>query len=147
MITPLLFALLGTSLALPHLEKRQILAPSVSIKNGTIIGSTTGLVQNFYGIPFAEPPTGTLRLKPPHTITKKYGTITATGTPTACPQFYTQVDTSNLPDDVVGMLADSPLVQNVTVTGEDCLTLNVQRPSTATAGSKLPVLFWIYGGG
>ena len=31
--------------------------------------------------------------------------------------------------------------------GEDCLTLNVQRPSTANACSKLPVAVWIYGGG
>lgn len=29
---------------------------------------------------------------------------------------------------------------------EDCLTVTIQRPSTANANSKLPVVFWIYGG-
>src|ERR1700728_2245712 len=30
---------------------------------------------------------------------------------------------------------------------EDCLYLNVWRPSGAPSGTKLPVMFWIYGGG
>jgi carboxylesterase type B len=34
-----------------------------------------------------------------------------------------------------------------TFVGEDCLTLNIQRPSFVTAQSKLPVLVWIYSGG
>jgi acetylcholinesterase len=29
--------------------------------------------------------------------------------------------------------------------GEDCLSLNIQQPSPATAASKFPVLIWIYG--
>jgi len=42
---------------------------------------------------------------------------------------------------------DLPIVQAVTMAGEDCLTVNVQRPAGTTSTSKLPVLFWIYGGG
>ena len=30
---------------------------------------------------------------------------------------------------------------------EDCLYLNVYTPASATAKSKLPVMFWIHGGG
>jgi carboxylesterase type B len=30
---------------------------------------------------------------------------------------------------------------------EDCLTLNIVKPATATATSNLPVLVWIFGGG
>jgi len=30
---------------------------------------------------------------------------------------------------------------------KDCLNLNVQRPANATANSKLPVVFWAFGGG
>ncbi|KAH0368467.1 lipase 3 precursor, partial [Aureobasidium melanogenum] len=139
---------LTTVLAAPVEEKRAI-GPSAIVKNGTIIGSSTGIVESFKGIPFALPPTGSLRLKPPQSITASYpsGTFAATGVPKACPQFFSQVDTTNLPSDVVGELLISPLVQDVTNTGEDCLTLNVQRPAGTTSSSKLPVVFWIYGGG
>jgi acetyl esterase/lipase len=61
--------------------------------------------------------------------------------------FGVQVDTGLVPLDALGYLLDTPLAQKITVAGEDCLTINVQRPSTATGGSKLPVLFWIFGGG
>lgn len=139
---------LTTVFAAPVEEKRATV-PSAIVKNGTIIGSSTGVVESFKGIPFALPPTGSLRLKPPQSITASYpsGTFAATGVPKACPQFFSQVDTSNLPSDVVGELLISPLVQDVTDTGEDCLTLNVQRPAGTTSSSKLPVVFWIYGGG
>lgn len=146
MIAFVYLALATLGLAFPSAEKRAA-GPTVSIDNGTVIGSTTGAVDSFKGIPFAEPPTGTRRLRPPSPVSSPFGTITATGTPTACPQFYTQIDTANIPQNVVGEVLDSPLFQQATVTGEDCLTLNVQRPSTATSTSKLPVLFYIYGGG
>jgi carboxylesterase type B len=31
--------------------------------------------------------------------------------------------------------------------GDDCLNINIQRPAGTTLSSKLPVLFWIFGGG
>lgn len=145
LIPSLFFSL---ALAAPVHEARAA-APSVTIKNGTVVGSTTGTVDSFKGIPFAEPPLSSLRLKPPQTYSTTYpgGTIIATGTPTACPQFLSQVNTTDIPSDVLGDLLDSPLVQAVTVEGEDCLTLNVQRPAGTTSSSKLPVIFWIFGGG
>ena len=133
-------------LALARPLEQRAAAPSVTITNGTVVGSTTTGIDSFKGIPFAEPPVGQLRLKPPQSITSNFGTITATGVPTACPQFYSQVNTSNLPAAVVAKLLDSPIAQAATVSGENCLTLNVQRPSTATSSSKLPVIFWIFGG-
>jgi len=60
MIFPLLSCLVATSLAAPVVEKRLTLSPSVTIKNGTVVGSSNGLVDSFKGVPFAEPPTGTL---------------------------------------------------------------------------------------
>jgi triacylglycerol lipase len=42
---------------------------------------------------------------------------------------------------------DTPLFQTVTNAGEDCLTINVMRPTGTTSSSNLPVLFWIFGGG
>jgi acetylcholinesterase len=125
-------------------------APSVSIKNGTIVGSSDGTVDSFKGIPFAEPPVGDLRLKAPRPLSKGYGTLQATRTPRSCPQ--QSLDTNDgiiqgLPTDVLARLLNTPFFQKVSNAGEDCLTLNVQRPSTATSDSKLPVVFWIYGGG
>ncbi|KAF5874933.1 putative lipase 4 protein [Botrytis fragariae] len=114
--------LISLTVALPAPERRQ-LAPIVQISHAKIIGSSTSGIDTFKGIPYAQPPTGSLRLKPPKSIIKDLGTIQATNVPTACPQGS----------------ASGPV-------GEDCLTLNIQRPSNITGYSKLPVLFWIYGG-
>lgn len=48
--------------------------------------------------------------------------------------------------EVAGFLLDSPPFQQATGETEDCLTVSVSRPVGTTAGSGLPVLFWIYGG-
>ncbi|KAJ8062236.1 hypothetical protein OCU04_008788 [Sclerotinia nivalis] len=114
--------LISLSSALPAPEKRQ-LAPSVQLSNAQIIGSSTSGIDTFKGIPYAQPPVGPLRLKPPTPITTSLGTIQATNIPNACPQ----------------SRSTGPM-------GEDCLTINIQRPSNTTTHSKLPVLFWIYGG-
>jgi carboxylesterase type B len=51
---------------------------------------------------------------------------------------------------VIGNIANDllnlPFLQNVTGR-EDCLSVTVQRPAGVKKGDKLPVLFWIYGGG
>lgn len=52
-----------------------------------------------------------------------------------------------IPTAALGQLLNSPLVQTILNAGEDCLYLNVHRPAGTKAGDKLPVLFWIYGGG
>lgn len=146
MFNLLAVSVLAVSAVAAPLNSRAV-GPSVTIKNGTVVGSTNGIVDSFRGIPYAQPPVGDLRLRPARSITTSFGTITDNPLPRACPQFYTQVNTGNLGTDAIGLLSDSPLGQAVTDAGEDCLTLNVQRPSTATSSSKLPVVFWIYGGG
>ncbi|EME38430.1 hypothetical protein DOTSEDRAFT_75835 [Dothistroma septosporum NZE10] len=146
MFSSLLLPLLSVAALASPLNERQS-GPSVTIKNGTVIGSSSQGVDSFKGIPFAQPPVGNLRLRPPQSINKSFGTFQATGTPKACPQFLTQVDTSNVPEAALSKLLDSPLVQNVTDSGEDCLTITVQRPAGISSSAKLPVLYWIYGGG
>lgn len=123
------------------------LAPSVTTNDGTVRGLSLLGVDSFKGIPFAQPPVGQLRLKPPQPLNSSYGTIDAIGVPAACPQFYAQVGSEKLLSDVLGTLLNTPLLQKVTEQDEDCLTVNVQRPANVDSDAKLPVLFWIFGGG
>lgn len=138
--------LVGTIIAVPLTEKRAD-GPTVTLTRGTVVGSSLGGVDSFKGIPFAQPPLGPLRLKPPEPLTADFGTLTATGIPTACPQFYAEIDTGILPADVVAKLLNTPFLQKVTKAGEDCLTVNVQRPANTAADAKLPVVVWFFGGG
>merc|ERR1712070_1248520 len=147
------FALPVEERAAPAQIEERAAAPSATIKNGTVVGSTTNNVDSCSGIPFAPPPTGTLRLKPPQSRTSVFpgGTFTATAPAKACPQFAFQVDgtylPNDIPSDVLGELLDTPLFQKALNEDEDCLQINVQRPAGTNKDAKLPVLFWIYGGG
>lgn len=143
----LLLGLLPATLAAPA---KRATAPSVAIASpsATIIGSSDSSVETFNGIPFAKPPVGALRLKPPQALSSPLGTVVATGTPKSCPQMYFSSDvSSSLSTAVLALLLETPLFQTLSNAGEDCLTINVQRPAGTTASSKLPVLFWIFGGG
>lgn len=134
------------ALAAPIEERAD--GPTVTIQNGTVIGSSNNNIDTFNGIPFAQPPTGPLRLKPPQTANSSFGTLDATGIPAACPFLVTQLNTSSLPSYLIAELLNLPIIQQDSgFVSEDCLTLNVQRPSSATSDSKLPVVVWIFGGG
>ncbi|TFY65781.1 hypothetical protein EVG20_g5307 [Dentipellis fragilis] len=100
----------------------------IRLTTGTFRGVTTpNNTERWLGIPYAEPPVGTLRFKAPVSITKPFSGIqNATSFGDACPQ---------PPSDSLG----AP-------TGEDCLFINVWRPAGTSADAKLPVLFWIHGG-
>ncbi|KAJ7576719.1 extracellular triacylglycerol lipase precursor [Mycena floridula] len=105
--------------------------PEVKIGDTTLVGrEVTLLKQDFFGgIPFAEPPIGRLRLKPPVLKTSIInGTI---------------FDASNFGPACLQVPALIPANQ----LSEDCLTINVFRPSGIHANASLPVLFWTYGGG
>ncbi|KAM3082730.1 hypothetical protein ACMFMF_002383 [Clarireedia jacksonii] len=138
--------LLPLTFAAPTAEKR-LLGPSVQLSYANVVGSSLLGIDSFKGIPYAQPPVGNLRLRPPQRITTNLGTIQATGTPRACPQFSQSTNTTSLISNTIAKLENTQLLQDISNDGEDCLTVNVQRPSTATADSKLPVLFWIFGGG
>ncbi|KAF7561601.1 hypothetical protein G7046_g2544 [Stylonectria norvegica] len=119
---------------------------TVSLPSGTVVGKSTLNVDSFAGIPFADPPTGSLRLRPPQRPSKPLGTFDATGTAAACPQMFVSSDSMDLISTVIGSFLDIPLLKVLTGQ-EDCLTITVQRPTGTKAGDDLPVLFWIFGGG
>jgi hypothetical protein len=141
-------ALLPLALAAPaRVQKRAgptVVAPS---PQATVAGKSLLGVETFNGIPYAQPPVGQLRLKAPQPITSAVGNVDGTAGAKGCPQFFFSTANNNIPTNILGTLLNTPLFQTVTNSGEDCLTVNVQRPAGTKADAKLPVLFWIFGGG
>lgn len=139
--------LLFLPVALASPVKRSAPTVTISSPEATIVGQWGIAVERFNGIPFAQPPTGNLRLRPPQPIQSPLGTISAKGQAKSCPQMSSSIKTDKIPDNVTETLKKVPLMQQENDTEEDCLTLNVHRPAGTTAKDKLPVLVWIYGGG
>lgn len=105
-------------------ERTTKLGP-VGGRNIEVLGKT---VEEYRGIPYAKPPVGELRFKPPVQAERWDEVLDATNGRTGCPQHSR------------GEL----LTGDVTYT-EDCLYLNVW--TTRKANERAPVLVWIYGGG
>jgi para-nitrobenzyl esterase len=97
----------------------------IQTDRGPVQGAATDTARQFTGIPFAAPPLGDLRWKPPADVTPWTSTFDATQSAAPCLGF-----------SLNGLVA--------TGTSEDCLTLNVWTPLAQTSGA--PVLVWIYGG-
>lgn len=90
-----------------------------------------GKVRAFKGIPYAAPPVGPLRWQPPQPAAPWKGVRAAKDFGPHCFQ------SNSYPDMVFHDPGPS----------EDCLTLNIWTPTSATPGKNLPVMLWIYGGG
>jgi para-nitrobenzyl esterase len=90
-----------------------------------------GSQKAFLGLPYAAPPTGGLRWKPPRPALSWKGVRDATTFGARCEQWHVW-------DDYI--FQDSG-------PSEDCLFVNVYAPVKAKPGSKLPVMVWIHGGG
>lgn len=102
----------------------------IRIDSGELQGVVAGEIVSFKNIPYAAPPVGNLRWRPPQPVTPWSDVRQADKVGALCMQ---QINAS---DNGVGPPPAS----------EDCLTLNVFAPAMKS-DRPLPVMFWIHGGG
>lgn len=131
--------------------------PTVKIQSGALSGkyNKRGDIAIFKAIPYAQPPVGELRWRPPQPVASWGGTrkaekagpapiqLKAEGGDEVFHKFVEGQGWGRLKTSAMKLmmkLAPSPKES------EDCLTLNVRTPSLDTR-AKLPVMVWLYGGG
>ncbi|KAJ3416919.1 hypothetical protein HDV05_007977 [Chytridiales sp. JEL 0842] len=102
---------------------------SVTLDYGSFGGVVDGAVIKYLGIPFAAPPVGDLRFKPPQPPLIEPNPVIASSFKPGCMQLVSLPFTSSGPF------------------SEDCLYLNVWIPADVTPNEKLPVVVFVYGGG
>ncbi len=106
----------------------------VRVDSGQLQGVVEDGVVSYKGIPFAAPPVGDLRWRPPQPVAPWTGVRQAAEFGANCMQ-----GRFGPPQAAGANAAPAP--------SEDCLFLNVWRPASAAAGTRLPVMVWIHGGG
>jgi para-nitrobenzyl esterase len=103
---------------------------TVQTKDGPVCGLTADNITSYLDIPYAAPPVGDLRWKPPQPHAPWTTVLQATAAAPECPS--------------PGFPPGSPPAAG---TSEDCLYLKVEVPVGTKPGEKLPVMYEIHGGG
>ena len=111
-------------------------APLVAVHGGTLRGdwaeAATGIAV-FKGVPFAAPPIGERRFKPPEAYRSSFGEHAATAFGAACTQ----------PTELEMWVWS----RGVFAVSEDCLFLNVWAELEPAETEPRPVMVWFHGGG
>jgi len=120
-----IFTLTGPSLAAnPDPTK------TVHVEQGWVRGQRAGSTYVFKGVPYATPPTGSLRWRPPQPPLAWEGTKDAFEFGKVCPQ--------------TSIMGDG---HSAVIGSEDCLTLNIWTPALEPQiASQRAVMVWIHGG-
>ncbi|MDN5853874.1 MAG: carboxylesterase family protein [Actinomycetia bacterium] len=100
--------------------------PVVATDTGPVRGLATKGTESYLGIPYAAPPEGHLRWRPPQPATRWHGVRDATRYAPHCAQGESAFGTAS--------------------TSEDCLYLNVFGPAHRGRRHQLPVIVWFHGG-
>jgi para-nitrobenzyl esterase len=105
---------------------------TIRVESGLLAAPEAGAngVRGFKGIPYAAPPVGPLRWRPPQPVASLPGVR-------ACEKF--------APSSMQGLVFDD-IDPTLTGISEDCLFLNVWT-AALEAAEPVPVMFWIHGGG
>lgn len=125
--------------------------PVISTTHGKIQGSTKQVFRTaatalnteaFLGIPYALPPIGDLRFAAPVDAAAWEDTLIADNYGAGCPMVPDQLGLES--DGRVFPAAD--MWNTKSRLDEDCLNLNIWRPSQRKEKEKLPIAVWLYGG-
>ncbi len=108
----------------------QATTPKVQTVAGVVRGVNEGDVDSFKGIPYAAPPVGEFRWRPPQPVVAWQGEFDASKFGVSCA--------------AAGWGAAPGTIQ--AGSSEDCLFLNIWRPAGAAKNAKMPVMVWIHGG-
>lgn len=131
-LTAPLYALLTvSSILIPHVVTvtNGTVSPVAVTLNGTFEGVHSSAYNQdyFLGVPYAQPPLGQLRFRNPQSLNSSFSEVKLAA------EYYPEC-VGYGPDDQIGYPR-----------AEDCLVLNVVRPSS-NEGRLLPVAVWIHGG-
>ncbi|TNM91479.1 hypothetical protein fugu_019859, partial [Takifugu bimaculatus] len=147
-----------TKNSLSRRDANEAPGPMVLTKDGKMKGVTVDKAQVFYGIPYADPPVGAYRWKPPRPVTAlerslrcllPQGSMHAGLQWTGCSRVFSDCKEQFISFYTCLRFSDNSSVK-FPIVSEDCLYLNVFVPLdvdfNAPLQSLLPVMVWIHGG-